>query len=298
MFMLASILVWGQNTAPFVVILGITQDGGYPHIGCVKECCKNVQQRGSSRSFATSLALADPVQKKWWLFEATPDIVDQLQVMQSITNQQFNYLPNGIFITHAHIGHYTGLMYLGREALGSKDIPVYVSPKMAEFLLGNGPWSQLVSLQNININVLQVDKKFPTTSGIFIEPFLVPHRDEYSETVGFRIQTPFKKYLFIPDIDKWSKWDRNLVEEVKAVDIAFIDATFYSGAELPGRDIKEVPHPFVTDTVDLFRDSDHSQKQKIHFIHFNHTNPLLWDSSRQIDFRKGGFNLSSQGTTH
>jgi pyrroloquinoline quinone biosynthesis protein B len=294
--LLASTSVWGQNSAPFVVILGITQDGGYPHIGCVKECCKNVQHQVSSRSFRTSLALADPSQKKWWLFEATPDIAEQLDLMQTLTKHQFNYLPDGIFITHAHIGHYTGLMYLGREALGSKNIPVYILPKMAEFLSRNGPWSQLVSLQNIKINVLQPAKKFSPSNAIFIEPVLVPHRDEYSETVGFRIETPIKKYLFIPDIDKWSKWNRNLVEEVKAVDIAFIDATFYSTDELPGRDIKEVPHPFVAETIPLFTDPE--QKSKIHFIHFNHTNPLLWKSTRQIEFRETGFNLSLQGATH
>jgi len=30
---------------------------------------------------------------------------------------------SGIFLTHRHIGHYAGLMYLGKEVIGAKDLP-------------------------------------------------------------------------------------------------------------------------------------------------------------------------------
>ena len=42
--------------------------------------------------------------------------------------------PKGIFLTHAHIGHYSGLIHLGKEALGAKGISVYAMPKMSFFL--------------------------------------------------------------------------------------------------------------------------------------------------------------------
>lgn len=122
-------LVVAKAQTPYIQILGVAQDGGYPHIGCEKTCCAQAWQNSELRQWIVSFALADPVTGKWWLFEATPDIKDQLRYFHTATAGRYNYLPNGIFITHAHIGHYTGLMELGREALGSKEVPVYVLDK-------------------------------------------------------------------------------------------------------------------------------------------------------------------------
>ena len=188
--------------------------------------------------------------------------------------------PDAIFITHAHIGHYTGLMYLGRESANADSVPVYTMPRMKNFIENNGPWSQLVNLGNI------VPKKLDT-SGVIqlgtvtIDCFLVPHRDEYSETVGFRIKGPNKSVLFIPDIDKWHKWDRSIIEFISSVDYAFLDATFYDGEEIRQRDISEIPHPFVIESMALFDGLPDEEKQKIQFIHLNHTNPLLNSDSKQ-----------------
>jgi pyrroloquinoline quinone biosynthesis protein B len=242
-----------------------------------------------------SLALVDPEHKQWWLFEATPDIKEQLQYFRSVTRGQYAFLPNGIFITHAHIGHYTGLMELGREVMSSKEVPVYVLPKMKAFLETNGPWSQLVKLRNIDIREMKSDEAVNISEHTSVTAFTVPHRDEYSETAGFKIVTEHKRYLFIPDINKWDKWDRSIVNEVKAVDIALVDATFYDGNELPGRNMSEVPHPFVSETMNLFKNEGEQTRSKVWFIHLNHTNPLLWDSKKQAEVRKAGYNIAEQG---
>jgi pyrroloquinoline quinone biosynthesis protein B len=241
------------------------------------------------------LALVDSLNKKWWLFEATPDIKEQLHYFQTLTHGRYKFLPDGIFITHAHIGHYTGLMELGKEVMGANDVKVYVLPKMKTFLENNGPWSQLVKLHNINIVPLQADNAVFLSQIITVTAFTVPHRDEYSETAGFKIFTTHKKYLFIPDINKWEKWDRGIVKEAGAVDVAFVDATFYDSTELPGRNMREVPHPLVTETMHLFENTDKETKAKIHFIHFNHTNPLLWDKQKQDEVRKAGFGIAEHG---
>ncbi|MEO8147010.1 MAG: MBL fold metallo-hydrolase [Bacteroidia bacterium] len=286
----------GQDVAhPFIQILGIAQDGGYPHAGCSKKCCAAAWQNDSLKKFVVSFALVDPVAKKWWLFEATPDIKYQLQYFKNLTKGEYQYLPEGIFITHAHIGHYTGLMQLGREVMNTKEIPVYVLPRMKEFLETNGPWSQLVKLKNIVIHPLNEDSVLSLSEKIKIETFRVPHRDEFSETAGFKIITADKKYLFIPDIDKWEKWNRNIIDEVKHVDIALLDGTFYEDNELPGRKMSEVPHPFVRETMSLFNNENSATKSKIFFIHLNHTNPLLWNNDAKTEFKKSGFNLAAQG---
>ncbi len=283
-----------QGDAPYIQVLGIAQDGGYPHMGCSKQCCTRAWEDASMRRSVVSLALVDPVSKKWWLFEATPDIKEELHYFQTLTKGKYNYLPDGIFITHAHIGHYTGLMQLGREVMNTKNVPVYVLPKLKAFLENNGPWSQLVTLQNIAIQQLTTDSAVQLTNGISVTAFTVPHRDEYSETAGFRIATPRRKYLFIPDINKWDVWDRDIIAQVKSVDIAMVDATCYDSTELAGRN-KVIQHPFVTETMDKFSAESSDMKSKIYFIHFNHTNPLLWDADKRKQVRKLGFNIAEQG---
>jgi pyrroloquinoline quinone biosynthesis protein B len=185
------------------------------------------------------LALVHNTTNQYWLFEATPDITEQLQFIQHYTSNFTIFQPAGIFITHAHIGHYTGLMQLGREALGSKNIPVFAMPRLQQYLQNNGPWSQLVALNNIHLQSLKAEATVVITSTISVTPLLVLHCDEYSETVGFVISTSSKKVLFIPDIDKWSK---SIITEIAKVDIALIDGTFYANGELPDRDMKEIQH--------------------------------------------------------
>jgi len=196
---------------------------------------------------------------------------------------------DGIFLTHAHIGHYSGLMYLGKEAMDAKEIPLYVMPRMKNFLSTNGPWDQLVSRKNIQLQVMENEQVVNLSQSITVTPILVPHRDEYSETVGYRINGPNKSALFIPDIDKWDKWDKNIIDEIKKVDYAFLDAAFYSGKEINNRDISEIPHPFVIESFETFKNISEIEKSKIVFIHFNHTNPLLNSKSveTQIVIDKG-----------
>jgi pyrroloquinoline quinone biosynthesis protein B len=279
---------------PQIIVLGTAQDGGYPQMGCTRTCCTLAHTHDSLKQYVVSLALADPQQKMWWLFEATPDIKDQLHLFAKQTNHQYNFLPDGIFLTHGHMGHYTGLLQLGREVMNSNRVPVYGLPRLKKFLETNGPWSQLVSLQNITLVELNENSPFRLPGNISVEAFQVPHRDEFSETAGFKITTASQRYLFIPDIDKWSKWNKNIVEEVKSADIAFLDATFFSADELPNRNMSEVPHPLVNETMSLFQFESEETKRKINFIHFNHTNPLLYDTAKQYEIKKLGFSMAKQ----
>ncbi|MBP7808955.1 MAG: pyrroloquinoline quinone biosynthesis protein PqqB [Bacteroidia bacterium] len=278
-----------------VIVLGIAQDGGYPHLGCEKECCNKAWKNDSLKRFIVSLALVDPVSKNWWLFEATPDIKEQLQYFKTLTKGDYNYLPSGIFLTHAHIGHYTGLMQLGREVMNTKEIPVYVLPKMKNFLETNGPWSQLVTLKNISLYNMDTVEALELQKGIMIHAYTVPHRDEFSETAGFKIVTEKASYLFIPDIDKWTKWNKSIIEEVKKVTYAFVDATFNEITELKNRKVEEVPHPFVSETMEFFKNESRETKAKLHFIHFNHTNPVMWDKTAKQKVLEQGFKVAEQG---
>ncbi|WP_425390590.1 MBL fold metallo-hydrolase [Ekhidna sp.] len=287
------------SKAQEVVVLGTAQDGGFPHIGCQNDCLK-AHKNVNRAKYVTSLALVDRNSKKWWLFEASPDMDRQLQYFRELTDGDYPYLPEGIFITHAHIGHYTGLMFLGREALGAQGVKVYSLPKMSDFIKSNGPWSQLVNLKNIVPITLTEDSAITVSDGVSVEVFAVPHRDEYSETAGFKVLSGDKGFLFIPDIDKWYKWDRDILEMVNdpMISYAFLDATFFDAGELPNRPMNEVPHPFVSETMALFDEEPTHLKRKIHFIHLNHTNPLLFDKRKRSEVLKKGYKIAEQGTTY
>jgi pyrroloquinoline quinone biosynthesis protein B len=268
-----------EITKQYITILGTAQDGGFPHIGCQKKCCDDFYKGISPKQKVVSLGLIDREAQQKFLFEATPDISTQLADLEN-NHLKTNTIINGVFITHAHIGHYAGLLYFGKEALGKKDTRVYAMPKMKGFLENNGPWSQLVTDQNIVFSDLKKDKVVQLNNSLKVTPFLVPHRDEFSETVGYKIEGKNKSALFIPDINKWSLWKKNIVEEVKKVDYAFLDATFFKEGEI-NRPMSEVPHPFIVETVDLFKNESLTTKNKVIFIHFNHTNPALQPNSKE-----------------
>ena len=277
---------------PYIVVLGIAQDAGYPQMNCNKSCCQKAWKNIGLQRTPSCLALVDPTTNEQWIIDATPNIKDQLQLLKSKTGIEEI---DGVILTHAHIGHYTGLIHFGREAVGSNKIPVFAMPRMSNFLQENGPWSQLVNLENISIKKLKSDSSIDLNKNIKIIPFLVPHRDEFSETVGYKVLINEKILLFIPDIDKWGKWETNISDLIKEVDYAFLDATFYKNGELK-RDMREIPHPFVEESIRLFAILPYSEKQKIHFIHFNHTNPLLQEGSyAQKEILEKGFKLAKEG---
>ncbi len=282
------------------IILGTSQDAGTPQIGNSDD---KAWHNPKERRLAASAALIDHRSGKRYLFEATPDIREQLVILDEafplsdkLTNKS-NLGLSKIFMTHAHIGHYAGLMFLGRESAGTQGVSVVVMPRFAEYLKTNGPWEQLLTLNNINLESGLADKQiFPLSDTLSVTPHMVPHRDEYSETVGFVIAGPNKKVLFLPDIDDWDRWkvehNMDIVDVVRSVDAAFIDATFYDNNELPGRDMTKIPHPRVTDSMTRLK----NHARNVHFIHINHTNPLRdMNSDQYKNVEKNGFNVAKRG---
>ena len=279
---------------PFIYILGVAQDAGYPQAGCYLPHCLPGWKDPKLRRSATSLALVDPVTETKYLFEATPNLPEQLYKLETIASDT-NYSLEGVFLTHAHMGHYTGLMYFGFESMSTNNLSVYAMPRMRAYLRNNGPWSQLVTMNNISLKEIE-DQQPVNFERFSVTPMLVPHRDEFSETVGYRIKGPLKTALFIPDIDKWEIWNRSITEEISLVDYALLDATFFDGNELPGRDMADIPHPFVLESMELFSELSAADKAKVWFIHLNHTNPLLNSNSKAYQrVIEAGYNVAREG---
>jgi len=286
--------VSADSSNPYLFVLGVTQDAGYPQTGCYEKHCMPGWGDARLRRGAVSLGLIDPVANKKYMFDATPDFPAQLYALEmEAPSERFELA--GIFLTHAHIGHYTGLMFLGHEAMGASGVSVYAMPRMLDYLGTNGPWSQLVDYRNIILSPLQ-NEKTETLGALKVTPFLVPHRDEYSETVGYRVDGPHKSAIFIPDINKWGDWQTDLAELVKTVDYALIDATFFADGELPGRDMSKIQHPFVVESMQILENLPVIERNKVWFIHLNHTNPLLNAESAESKLvRSKGFHIAVEG---
>lgn len=286
------------SCATELIVLGIGQDAGAPQIG------NRDDPAWADRSLkltATSIALVDHRDQKRYLFEATPHITEQLQLLDDLAPMEAGSLGvDGVFLTHAHIGHYAGLMFFGREAAGAKNIPVHVMPRFADYLESNGPWSQLVSLGNIDLQLLAERTPAPLGGGISVTPYRVPHRDEYSETVAYIIEAGDASALFVPDIDSWEEWETEfgvkLTEIVETVDYAFLDATFFDDNELPGRDMSLIPHPRVTETMYFLQDYPDDVRARVHFIHINHTNKIRFEDSEETQsVLRRGFRVAREG---
>lgn len=284
-----------ESPPPYLYVLGVTQDAGYPQAGCYRPHCMPGWEDRDRRLTASSVALIDPAAAATYVFDATPHLPDQLYRLElEAPSEQYRF--GGFFLTHAHIGHYTGLMHLGREVMGAGSVPVFAMPRMKRFLEKNGPWSQLVTLRNIRISTLAADESVPLSKDVRVTPFVVPHRDEFSETVGYRIDGPERSAVFIPDIDKWQAWDTDIVELVRSVDYALLDASFYADGEIPGRAMSEIPHPFVVESMALFEALTDEERSRVVFIHINHTNPILDEASEEYrEVVERGFLVAYEG---
>ncbi len=279
---------------PFAIVLGTAQDGGYPQAGCKKDCCKGAWSDASKRRDVASLGIVDPSSGQRWFIECTPSFPRQVRRLDEAHPKLAGKL-DGILLTHAHIGHYAGLIHLGREVMGARSVPVHVMPRMEKFLRTQGPWSQLVGLKNIKLAPMRDGRTFALNKRLRVTPFFVPHRDEFSETVGFRIEGPSQKILWLPDIDKWEKWKTPLEKVLTKVEVAYLDGTFFANGELPGRDMSKIPHPFIAETMRRLKDQPAAVRAKVRFIHLNHTNPAHNPKSAAAEaIRAAGMRVAKQ----
>jgi pyrroloquinoline quinone biosynthesis protein B len=272
---------------PEAVVLGIAQDGGVPHAGCHQQLCVEARRDPTRRRRVASLGLLDPAAGKRFLVDATPDFAAQMEALGG--------LPDGILLTHAHIGHYLGLAQLGREVLGARRVPVYCTKSMAKFLRDNRPWSRLVDLQNIALVEIEPGVEFPLAPDLVVTAIRVPHRDEDSDTVAFLFRGPTARLLWLPDIDRWDRWNRRLPDFFSGLPLmAFVDGTFFSADEIPGRSQADIPHPLVPETAEIVAGHP-PMRGRVFLVHLNHTNRLYWDEDARSEIRRQGLDVATEG---
>jgi pyrroloquinoline quinone biosynthesis protein B len=285
----------------YALVLGTVQDAGFPQVGCYTALCdhgRRLHAEGRGR-YVSSLALIEPEAERFYLVDATPDVTRQIDLIQepSFRRRAAERRPfDGIFLTHAHIGHYAGLAVLGNEGLGVRDTPVYCTERMAAYLAANQPWRFMVEQGRLEPRPLAVDRWHRVDEHLEAQLWRVPHRDELADTVAFVFRGSGGCVLYLPDINSWALWDRAVAEAVASVDVALLDGSFWSLDELPGRSVEDVPHPLVTQTMDALQDVVNRGAARVLLTHLNNSNPALDETGpERLEIERRGFELAREG---
>lgn len=299
--LVVSCAAWGQGAR--LRVIGSVQDGGLPHAACSCVRCEAARSDPGLKRHVASLALITGGEggARVFLVDATPDVREQLDMLADVRDAPAGRVDrapvDGVLLTHAHIGHYTGLIFLGFEAVSTNGVPVWCTPSMATFLRENGPWGQLVSKRNIEIREVEPGVGFEV-GGVEVEALRVPHRDEYSDTVGFVFRGGERTVLYVPDTEPWRTWEVPLVEVLRreGVDVLLVDGSFYSADELPGRAVSSIGHPLMRDTMDELRTMVEAGEVEVAFTHLNHSNPALEaGSAARAEVEARGFRVVEEG---
>lgn len=291
------------DNSTIIKVLGTAQDAGHPQLSCGCSHCQAARKDSSLSRLQSSIAVLDKSKKNTFILDATPAFSRQLDILNELAaaeNFDSKHLA-GILLTHAHIGHYTGLMYLGKEALAISDLPLYLSRKMLDFLQSNAPWSDLFKNDNLKPVVFEFGKKYKLTENIYFKALEMEHRNEHADTAAFLVNAGKKDFLYLPDFDSWSNFEKSFRKIIRKIDYAFIDGSFFDKkelGELRGRDLNQVPHPPIIETMELLSDIETAAKKKIYFTHFNHTNRILdQDGEKKKVVQEKGFNILEDGDT-
>jgi len=173
----------------------------------------------------------------------------------------------------------------GREGWNCDKLPLYLTRRFHDFLASNEPFSELFQSGNLVAHILA--EKVETVHGI--KPVVVPHRDEYSDTVGLLIDLNGRKFFYLPCVDRLNTDIHNII---RSCDVSIIDGTFYDESELPHRDMSKIPHPRVRDCIREFSDI----ADRIIFTHLNHTNPLCEPEGEELmRLLDRGFRVANDG---
>lgn len=269
------------------VLLGTAQDGGVPHAGCDCPVCSRAWEDPDRRKLVASLGIIDRESGKAWLIDATPHFPEQLHMLASLAPE---CELAGIILTHAHIGHYAGLIHLGKEVLNVKGVALYASQRMLHFLQENAPWADLVANGNLQPRVIKPHYKVRLGEKLLLVGYQVPHRDEHSDTLAFLLEGLTQRLFYCPDIDSWERWDHRLREFLSGTDVALLDGTFFTAREL-GENFAKVPHPPVVQTTELLAETECA----VYFIHLNHTNPLFLAGPERRWLLSRGFRVGQRG---
>ena len=284
-----------------VTILGTAQDGGIPQAGCSCERCNEAHKDLKLRKYPVSLGIIGTDGSKH-IIEVTKNLSEQLMIWSTNGNELF--IPETVSITHLHLGHVEGIGQFGKPVMASKEVDVFLSHKNKNIFDERSDIKLMIEENNIRTHAKNFNQLFEPMQGCgFSLQFIsIPHRSELGDTAAIIIKGNKRNILFMPDQDSWKETleyysKENIREFLKMFDIneALIDGTFWSMEELPGRNISEIPHPTIQDSLKLLGKRMENDP-RISFLHLNHSNPVNDIGSKQRKIvEENGWRVSEIG---
>lgn len=277
-----------------LILLGTAQDGGLPHAGCRCPQCESARLDPTFRRLPPAAGIR--AEGQTILIDATSAFAEQVHLLQLDaldSRPGRRYAPPAtVLLTHAHTGHYVGLWQLDRSVMAARGVRVLGPPKTIALLAANQPWREMAAEGFIELAPLVPGEVIEIVPDVRITPLPVPHRSEWdTDTVAFRITGPRQSVLYLPDIDDWDSWDRDISEVVASVDVALLDGTFWEPFDRPG-----VPHPPIRTSLDRLGALARDGRTRIAFTHLNHSNPVVDpESAEATEVRARGFGVATEG---
>ncbi len=274
------------------MILGSAQDGGLPQFGSRSGLDVAARAGTIRRRFSSAVAIVGD-DGRALLVDAGLDIRAHEEILLTHPAMQSRAAPapvDGVVLTHAHVGHYAGLLHFGREVMAATAMPCWVTEKMAGFLSRNAPWSLAVAQGHLDLRPQSPPASFRPWPDLEVSLIPVPHRNEASDTVAVSVGG---KALYLPDIDSWAEWpDAEAV--IARHEVALLDATFWSAEELPNRDMSKIRHPLVPETLARF--GALAAGRRLILTHLNHSNPVCDPRTGEHDqVLAAGFEVAEEG---
>ena len=270
-----------METRVKVTILGTAQDAGIPQAGCSCKRCINAHNFPEYKKYPVSIGIEGCDGSKH-LLEITRNLPEQLKEWSGEVEPLGIFVPETVTITHLHLGHIEGIGQFGKPVMNTSDLPIYLSEKNRESIEQRNDIQLMIKERNIKFEPQKYNHSFQPKEdcGFKLRLIPIPHRSELGDTAGIIIEGKKKNLLFLPDQDSWEKTLESFsVKDIRElftlleIDIAWIDGTFWNLKELPGRNLKEIPHPIIEESLELLG-MRRPEDPEVSFIHLNHSNPV------------------------
>ena len=289
----------------FIKVLGAAAGGGYPQWNCNHPNSRlaRLHTKEALPRTQSSIALSSD-KKKWFIFNASPDLRQQLwnnkELMPS-PDDPLRYSPiMGVVLTNADVDHTAGLINL-RE---SQKFNLYATKRVLN-VLGENSIFNVLNPKFVNRIPVELDNKFElvytdnNSSGIKVKPFAVPGKvalwleDETKgknfgsveeDTIALEVSdSKGKKFFYIPACASIPDW---LLEKLDNSELIFFDGTLWQDDEMIKENVgiktgKRMGHISMSDSegsIEVLKKIN--VKRKI-FIHINTTNPALLETSEE-----------------
>ena len=289
----------------FIKVLGAAAGGGYPQWNCNHPNSRlaRLHTKEAFPRTQSSIALSSD-KKKWFIFNASPDLRQQLwnnkELMPS-PDDPLRYSPiMGVVLTNADVDHTAGLINL-RE---SQKFNLYATKRVLN-VLGENSIFNVLNPKFVNRIPVELNNKFElvytdnNSSGIKVKPFAVPGKvalwleDETKgknfgsveeDTIALEVSdSKGKKFFYIPACASIPDW---LLEKLDNSELIFFDGTLWQDDEMIKENVgiktgKRMGHISMSDSegsIEVLKKIN--VKRKI-FIHINTTNPALLETSEE-----------------